>query len=741
MDALSFPLLSRRWFLTGSLLSMGCLLSPRPAQAQENLPAGTSPKAVDFPHFPDALHAFVWRNWALLPLERMAKTVGAGVEDLRQMGISMGLPEVTPPPDSLKRGALTIIRRNWHLLPYDQLLDLLGWTRAELEFTLKEDDFFFIKLGSLKPDCPPLKWSPPSAAAREKAAWMARIVKQDFPEAAALCGRDPLFSFVQKITALPEVSPRTAPSADHRQEPLRLCYSYFGLYGDPLLDPSLDPYPDGLLVRLRQTGVNAVWLPVVLSRLSPFPWDPQQSAGYEKRRENLRLLTKRAATHGIRIILYLNEPRTQPLGFFKGREQLQGVTTGDHASLCTSAPEVRTYLTEAIASLCREAPELGGFFTITASENHTHCWSHGAGNACPRCGKLSPSEVVAGVISGIAEGIARGGGSQRLIAWDWGWGDWAEDAIARLPARAELMSVSEWSVPITRGGIASEVGEYSLSARGPGPRALRHWKAAQKRGLKVIAKIQAALSWEFSAAPWLPVVQQTADHVQALKENGVEELMLGWTLGGYPSPNFECLTDGPEATARRRAGEGAPALLQFWKNCSQAIQEFPFHIGVVYQAPLQFGPANLLWARPTNYKAAMVGLAYDDLDSWRAIYPPEVFISQLEKTAAGFFAAVAEGRAALPQASPDVLQEFDFAETAALHWKSTALQSRYILARSAGPADRNLLDEEIQAARRLHALQSADSRIGFEASNQYYYIPLDLVEKVLCCRHLAGTGG
>jgi len=29
-----------------------------------------------------------------------------------------------------------------------------------------------------------------------------------------------------------------------------------------------------------------------------------------------------------------------------------------------------------------------------------------------------------------------------------------------------------------------------------------------------------------------------------------------------------------------------------------------------------------------------------------------------------------------------------------------------------------------------------DSRIGFEASNQYYYVPVDLMEKVLNCRDL-----
>ena len=42
----------------------------------------------------------------------------------------------------------------------------------------------------------------------------------------------------------------------------------------------------------------------------------------------------------------------------------------------------------------------------------------------------------------------------------------------------------------------------------------------------------------------------------------------------------------------------------------------------------------------------------------------------------------------------------------------------------------------IQPARRLHSLQSRDSRLGFEASNQYYYVPVDLAEKVINCHDL-----
>jgi hypothetical protein len=44
--------------------------------------------------------------------------------------------------------------------------------------------------------------------------------------------------------------------------------------------------------------------------------------------------------------------------------------------------------------------------------------------------------------------------------------------------------------------------------------------------------------------------------------------------------------------------------------------------------------------------------------------------------------------------------------------------------------------DEIRLARRLYQLAKEDSRIGFEASNQYHYLPLDLVEKVVNCEYV-----
>jgi hypothetical protein len=95
------------------------------------------------------------------------------------------------------------------------------------------------------------------------------------------------------------------------------------------------------------------------------------------------------------------------------------------------------------------------------------------------------------------------------------------------------------------------------------------------------------------------------------------------------------------------------------------------------------------------------------------------------------------------------LRELSVGEAAAIHFRSTANQARFILARrrlkeAKSPAEaqsacaelERLLRAETGLARRLHAIQSSDSRIGFEASNQYYYVPVDLAEKVINCHDL-----
>jgi len=255
------------------------------------LPEGNAPGPVSFPHFPDRVSTFVWRNWSLVPVERMAKVIAAQPADILQIGKEMGLPNPQVIPDSQwRRSYITIIRRNWHLLPYEQLLQLLDWTPERLAFILREDDFLYIKLGNHKPKCEPIVYQAPDGKIRERLRQIGDIARQEFAPGIGSPSA-PLFDFVNELSApLPETTQAAGEQAGRFRFSPRFCYSYFALYGDPLLDLSNDPYPDGYLARLAAAGVDGVWLQAVMCKLAPFPWDARLSDDYEKRLENLRRL-------------------------------------------------------------------------------------------------------------------------------------------------------------------------------------------------------------------------------------------------------------------------------------------------------------------------------------------------------------------------------------------------------------------------------------------------------------------
>ncbi|MBN1506537.1 MAG: hypothetical protein JW955_06815 [Sedimentisphaerales bacterium] len=740
----------------GSLLLAGTLYG------QEPLPTGNARPAIQFRHFPSRLHAFVWRNWEMVSLERMARVLGTTPARVREIGQSMGLPaHETPAAEYLQRGYITMIRRNWHLLPYEQLLTLLGWDARKLAFTLKEDDFLWIKLGSFKPSCPPLHFDEPNEAVTKRCEEIKAIVTSQSAAEFAKPER-PRFGFFGDAIGTP-----TTPIAGSNKQ-VRFLYSYCGLFGDPLLSPELDPYPGELLQRLSALGVNGVWLHVVLHQLAPGSVFAELGADHERRIANLRRLVDRAAEYGIDIYLYMNEPRAMPASFFKGREDIRGVRESDFVALCTSAPQVRQGLTESLTYVFKEVPGLGGVFTITASENLTNCYSHSRTPGCPRCSKRSAAEVIAEVNRTIAAGVWAGNPQAKVIVWDWGWPDEAEQIINELPDNVCLMSVSEWDQPITRGGVTSRVGEYSLSAVGPGPRATRHWAMAKQRGLKTIAKVQVNCSWELSAVPYLPVMNLIAQHCSNLARADVDGLMLSWSVGGYPSPNLQLASEfqsQPVPTAdevlskvaQGRYGlDAAPNVLAAWSKFSTTFTEYPFHAGFIYNGPMQCGPANLLYPEPTGYKATMVGFPYDDVDGWRAVYPADVLAGQLEKIAAGWREGLAAFQKAADKPIPrsqraNLHEDLGLAEAAGLHFRSAGNQIRFTLARNAllsGSlkdeeheaqinAIKKIVADEIDAASRLCTLTRQDPRIGYEASNHYYYLPLDLVEKVINCRYVA----
>jgi hypothetical protein len=286
--------------------------------------------------------------------------------------------------------------------------------------------------------------------------------------------------------------------------------------------------------------------------------------------------------------------------------------------------------------------------------------------------------------------------------------------------------------------------------------------------LKIAAEIQFNNTCEIASVPYLPVMDLVAEHIRNLSTFKLDGMLIGWTMGGYPSPNFQLadrLSGDPaaagsaalDALAHERFGaKGAPHARKAWSLMSAAFREYPFHVSVVYTAPVQIGPANPLYPLHTGYKATMWGMPYDDVDRWRGPYPSEVLASQFEKVAKGWNAGIEELRVAV-QSTPlsrrgAVEADLRYARAAAINFQSVANQTRFITARSALSTSarplseqerqrvlaeiKRLLESEIALARQLFTLTREDSRIGFEPSCQYFYLPLDLVEKVINCRWL-----
>ncbi len=347
----------------------------------------------------------------------------------------MGLPpDATVPPEMTSRGYITLIRRNWHLLPYDQLLELVEMTPAQLAFALREDDFLWVKLGGLKPKCEPIRYQAPGETARRRAAEIRRVVEGEFGDELRLPA-EPRFDFVRQLSTTPR--PVSAPAqAQGTPKLLRLVYSYLAVYGDPLSRSELDPYPDGFLQRLAAVGVNGVWLHAVLRDLaSGGPAFPEFGAGHERRLANLRTLVERARRLGVRVYLYMNEPRAMPDPFFKERPEMAGVREEGFTALCTSNPAVRRWMADALTHVFRQVPGLGGVYTITASENLTSCASHGDWRSCPRCRGRSDTDILSEVVATLEDGVHRASPGADVVVSDWGWrghGD-AVDIVERLP--------------------------------------------------------------------------------------------------------------------------------------------------------------------------------------------------------------------------------------------------------------------------------------------------------------------
>lgn len=806
-------------------------------------------------HFPTAMQAFIFRNWEMVPKERLAAVLDTSIANVEREAERMGLGEQAHTEQWLEKGYITIIRSNWHLLPYEQLLSLLGWTKQRLALVLKEEDFLDIKLGSFKPDCKAITYRPLTKAEAEATERIKAVVTKmqsgitearapfDFwqPEPMPQAQDTPKSGQVildndwqlVNLTSSATVSAMAARFATHmkemwgldmqsggtkqitlsfakgRQEEYhvlnisktgigiqaggsagilrglyrledlskaaggtyytcgrferiprfgaRYIYPFSALYEGALDTDSRSYCPDSLLERYAQTGVNGIWLQAVLYRVTEFPFDPSVSDGWQRRQENLRALVKRAEEYGIKIYLYINEPRTMPLSFFEKHPDMKGAVSGNYACMCLSSQKARAYLSNAVESLCRAVPGLGGFFTITMSENLTHCKARkDITTPCPHCAEKSPWELAAEANRLIAEGAHRVDNHIRVLAWDWAWtekndfkdGD-AKKCIDALPDNVAVLCKRESGIPFVRGGVKGVAADYAMSIDGVSRESLKNWQAAKKSGHETAVKLQINNSWEGSTAPYLPVFATLIRQMDMVMKLGIDHLMLSWTLGGYPSPNIKLIAEsffienGEKEvdytnSLRILYGNAAERVQEATRLFSEALGEFPFHIDVLYFGPQNGGVSNLLYAEPTGYRATMTCFSYDDVERWRGNYPPEILENQFRLVSERW----REGLAALKGMEGELS---DIAYIGYSLFRSSYHQIRFIRLRTKylqQPSEtlcRELTDvisAEKKLAERVYKIMKRRPEVGFEAANHYYYSTGMILEKIINCHAL-----
>ena len=621
---------------------------------------------------------------------------------------------------------------------------------------LHNDDFLEVKLGEGKPDVETLVIKPLSEAQKKQTEAVARVTR----ELGERLGEPTLlpFDFSSVMPKTDEYPPLTGKS---RFDADFLC-PYSALYGDTFLEEELieSSFPDDILSAYAALGVGGILCQAVLYSLIPCPYAPELSVGHEKRIRGLNKVIERLGKYGLKLYLYLNEPRDLPDSAFVKHPHLKGdVQTEGYSSLCLSVKEAQDYFRESIKALTASAPGLGGYSLCTASENHTSCYSHKrkGETTCPRCRDKSPADLYSLVIRLVEEGARAVDPDIVVVAGNWAWEYFMEgkdeEVVKRLPRSVAVSTVSERCAPRMFEDKEILVSDYSISITGPSDVSLAYWDMVRSFGSKIGAKIQLGNSWELSSVPFIPAYGHFYRLVRDLVEKADPDIVTTtWTMGSFPSPVFRMFAemtrkDAPipeyrDLITRLYPNADTEKLLTALSALDDAFDHFPFSIYSMYNGPQHMGPALPLWREPTDWKSCMVGPIYDDMRMGAIDFgdPYGIFYRQYEKLVPAWEEAHAlllsayEGRE-LTMADRMLL---DCSEGSLLHFKSARNHLTYIKNREEDGRQEALVREEEALAIREAELMGRNPTIGYEASNHYFFTRTDLFEKVLNCRYLLG---
>jgi hypothetical protein len=415
-----------------------------------------------------------------------------------------------------------------------------------------------------------------------------------------------------------------------------------------------DIYTSEVLRDIASQGFDAIWMRGRLSELMRSKIYPElNDPNAQQRIINLKKVIADGKQCGVKLYLFFNEPLSLSRNhdFWKSHPELAGEPhvepdfDWDELAMCTSTDAFKKFFAESLRHLFDDLTGLGGVILITASESHTHCWSHRSRRkmndkyldkclvdvACPHCRDREPSDVVVELVHAWKQQADLTTPSPKIWAWNWSWSMWYEqpqrEVIDKLPEGVQLMCDFE------RGGSRLQdigqipIDEYSLGYAGPSERFLESYQTATKRNLPVSTKLQIGTTHELATVPNLPLIPNLFDKLQKIDQLKLNGMMCSWNFGNSASLNtaaFALFTQRPDLRQNKQAFlqnlaedylgvSDTQSIIDAWQLFCDSFSQYPFSIKMLYHSPMNYAVAYPL---TLDYRDHPLGPSWIEHEPW-----------------------------------------------------------------------------------------------------------------------------
>ena len=382
----------------------------------------------------------------------------------------------------------------------------------------------------------------------------------------------------------------------------------------------IDYYPEEYLNKLAHEGINGLWLTMYFRDL-PSSIFPSRGAGFEKRIKKLRQTVKKCARYGIRIFIFLSEPKKfgrtppfQPMEEAEPHPELFGAAYHHHGldlrMFCTSDETGISYLKESISLIFSAVPELGGVINIMLGEDSGSCAAFETTEAepippedhCPRCSRRDHAEIFRDQALAFSRTIHQYNPDAEYIGWFYAPRQHDGSAFMKRLAHIAEKWPDDASIMFNfeSGGTSMQLGkkrvvlDYSLAYVGPSDLFAQVADTAPRTA----AKLQVGCSHEDASIPFIPVPANLYEKYRFLHDHRVSSVMQCWYFGNYPGlmnkaagelsfePFPENASDFLMNLARPDWQENAETAARAWAFFSEAYRKFPSNINFEWYGPL-----------------------------------------------------------------------------------------------------------------------------------------------------------